>query len=53
MKTYITTLTAEQLALACGMNTSEYTTFVNDKVNETDSIAEDCRTHVNLYELPY
>lgn len=53
MKLYITTFTAEQLAQMAGMSTSEYTTFVNGKVNETDIIAEDCGTHVNLYVLPY
>lgn len=53
MNPYITTLTAEQLTQTVGMSTKEYTTFVNSKVNETDLIAEDCGTHVNLYVLPY
>lgn len=53
MEQFLTTLTATQITASFGMSTREYTTFVNEKVNETDVIAEDCNTHVNLYLMPF
>lgn len=53
MKQFITTLTSTQITASLGMSTRDYTTFVNEKVNETDIIAEDCNTHVNLYLMPF
>lgn len=55
MPTYLPTHSLDAFFLSdhFNMTCEEYTAYANARVNETDILAENRGTHVNLYILPY
>lgn len=55
MPTYLPIISLDPIFLSddFDMTCAEYTAFVNSRVNETDIVAENRGTHVNLHLLPY